>query len=295
MGFTVSPTPQAQGETKVQFEIKARITGRVLFTAEIPDDTEEFLRVRAALTIAVKARADLSGADLSGADLSGADLSGADLSGADLSGAYLSGADLSGADLSGADLSGADLSGADLRGADLSGADLSGADLSGADLSGADLRGAYLSGADLSGADLSGADLIGANLSGADLSGANLIGANLSGAKNLPIPSTEEIARLDAVREIVLAKPERLEMRTWHSGNWTPEHTPEEEHECGSAHCIAGWLQALSPDKAMREMDAEHAGIKLAPASSYMFYASDAVALAWLKDRGYAKVAEAQS
>ena len=127
----------------------------------------------------------------------------------------------------------------------------------------------------------------------ANLARADLAGAYLAGAKNLPIPSAEEIARLDQVREIVLAKPERLYMNDWHSGNWTPDHTPEEEHSCGSAHCIAGWLQALSPDKEVRQMSAETAGRKLAPASQFMFYATDAVALQWLKDRGYAKLAGA--
>ena len=105
--------------------------------------------------------------------------------------------------------------------------------------------------------------------------------------------SPEEIARLDEVREIVLAKPKRLRMDGWHFGKWTPEHTPEEEHSCGSAHCIAGWLQALSPDKAIREMTPQAAGNKLAPSVSHMFYVSDSAALEWLKNREYAKSAEA--
>ena len=150
----------------------------------------------------------------------------------------------------------------------------------------ADLARAYLALANLAGADLAGAYLAGANLAGAYLAR-----ANLAGAKHDPA-SPEEIARLDAIREIVLPKPERLRMESWHSPNWTPEHTPEEEHACGSAHCLAGWLQALCPDPKIRELSAESAGRKLAPASSsFMFYTSDAVALQWLKDRAYAKVA----
>jgi hypothetical protein len=105
-------------------------------------------------------------------------------------------------------------------------------------------------------------------------------------------PSPEEIARLDEVREIVLKQPKRLVMASWHSGNWTPEHTPEEEHACGSAHCIAGWLQALCPDPKVRQMDPMAAGVKLAPASAYMFSGSDTVARQWLKDRGYAQAAK---
>jgi hypothetical protein len=123
--------------TKV--EIKNRFTGAVIFTTEVKASLSAGRRLGAAVLLAVKARADLSGANLSGADLSGADLSGANLSRA-----YLSRADLLGADLSGADLSGANLSRANLSGADLSGANLSRANLSGANLSGAYLSGAYL-------------------------------------------------------------------------------------------------------------------------------------------------------
>ena len=104
--------------------------------------------------------------------------------------------------------------------------------------------------------------------------------------------SPEEIARLDVVREVVLKNPKRLHMADWHSNNWTPEHTPEEEHACGSVHCIAGWLQALSPDLAIRQMEPYEAGKKLAPASSHMFSVSDERAFLWLQNREYAKVAD---
>ena len=152
--------------------------------------------------------------------------------------------------------------------------------------------GANLARANLAGANLAGAYLAGANLAGANLAGAYLARANLAGAITTPI-TQDEIDRLDAVREIVLKKPERLKMSGWHSENWTPEHTPEEEHQCGSAHCIAGWLQALSPDESVRRMEPADAGKKLAPASSFMFYTTDAVALQWLTDRAYAKGAKA--
>ncbi|KDB58419.1 pentapeptide repeat-containing protein [Bordetella bronchiseptica] len=181
----------------MKFEIKNRYTGAVLFTADVPDDTESGLIARVALEQAVERDANLRGADLRGADLGGANLRGADLGdanlgdanlgdanlrGADLGGANLRGADLGGANLRGADLRGANLRGADLRGANLRGADLGGANLRGADLRGADLGGANLRGADLRGANLRGADLRGANLRGADLGGANLRGADLRGA-----------------------------------------------------------------------------------------------------------------
>jgi uncharacterized protein YjbI with pentapeptide repeats len=129
----------------MKIEIKARITGAVLFTHEAEGNT-----LRLTLEKAVSLKAYLGGAYLGGAYLGGADLGGA----------YQRGADLGGADLGGAYLRGADLGGADLRGADLGGADLRGAYLRGAYLGGADLGGAYLGGADLGGADLGGAPIV---------------------------------------------------------------------------------------------------------------------------------------
>ena len=80
----------------MEHEIKS-ITGAVLYTAEIPDDTSDHLSTRVAVEHAVKSCADLRCANLRGADLSGAYLYGANLSGADLRCANLRGADLSGA------------------------------------------------------------------------------------------------------------------------------------------------------------------------------------------------------
>ena len=108
--------------------------------------------------------------------------------------------------------------------------------------------------------------------------------------------SPEEIMRLDEVREIVLNNPKRLRMSGWHSGNWNPNHTPQEEHACGSAHCIAGWLQALCDDKDMREVNPQFAASTLAPvaAASGIFFVDDDMALEWITERRYAKTAEPQ-
>ena len=124
----------------MKHQIKNRITSKVLFECDIPDDVETVNEVKYALAKAVKEKATMSHAGLSGADLYYANLSGADLSNAILSNAYLSRANLSGADLTGADLSGADLTGADLTGADLPGAKLSRSYLNGAKLNGAKLK-----------------------------------------------------------------------------------------------------------------------------------------------------------
>ena len=116
----------------ITVEIKSRWTGAVLFAAAIAADTPPELHMKAAVEMAVKARANLSDADLSRANLSDANLSDAYLSGANLSDANLSDAYLSRANLSDAYLSGANLSDANLSGANLSGANLSRANLSGA-------------------------------------------------------------------------------------------------------------------------------------------------------------------
>ena len=137
----------------MQFEIKSRWSGAVIFTAYIEADESASASIKLGLAVkeAVKARADLSCANLRGAYLRGAYLRGAYLRDADLRGAYLRGAylheaDLRGANLSCANLRGAYLRDADLRGADLRDADLSCANLRDADLREADLRGAYLNG-----------------------------------------------------------------------------------------------------------------------------------------------------
>ncbi|WP_081750632.1 pentapeptide repeat-containing protein [Paracoccus pantotrophus] len=132
----------------MQFEIKSRWTGAVIFTAEIEADenTSANIKLGLAVRVAVKARADLRGASLRDANLRGADLRDANLHGA-----YLHGANLRDANLRGADLRDANLGDASLHGAYLHGADLRDANLGDASLHGANLRGAYLRGANLNG------------------------------------------------------------------------------------------------------------------------------------------------
>ena len=122
----------------MQFEIKSRWTGAVIFTAEIEADenTSTNIKLGLAVKVAVKARANLRDADLRGANLGGADLGDANLRDADLRDADLRGANLGDANLRDADLRGANLGGADLRDADLRGANLGGADLGDANLNG---------------------------------------------------------------------------------------------------------------------------------------------------------------
>ena len=96
----------AEGAHSMQFEIKSRWSGAVIFTAYIEADesASASIKLGLAVKVAVKARANLRGANLRCAKLGGANLRGADLSDADLSGANLRGANLRGADLSDATL-----------------------------------------------------------------------------------------------------------------------------------------------------------------------------------------------
>ena len=131
----------------MKFEIENRWDGSLIFECEAAN-------WKIAISLALKAKADLRYANLRSADLRYANLRSANLRSADLS--Y---ANLRSANLRSADLRSADLSSADLRYANLSYADLRYADLRSADLRSADLRYANLSSADLRYADLSSADL----------------------------------------------------------------------------------------------------------------------------------------
>ena len=121
------------------FNILNRLTGAVVFSAEIECKPDELpsIKLGLAVRVAIKARANLAGANLAGADLAVAYLAGANLAGADLARANLARANLAGAYLAGANLAGAYLAGAYLVGANLAGAYLAGADLARANLAGA--------------------------------------------------------------------------------------------------------------------------------------------------------------
>ena len=120
--------------TMVKQVITSWIDGRVLFECEVSADIAEGLRLKAALEIGVKARADLDGANLTRANLYGADLDGANLTRANLTRANLDGANLTRANLTRANLTRANLYGANLTRANLDGAEPYGANLDGANL-----------------------------------------------------------------------------------------------------------------------------------------------------------------
>jgi uncharacterized low-complexity protein len=142
-----------------------------------------------------------------------------------------------------------------------------------ANLSDANLSGANLSHANLRYANLSGANLRYANLSHANLSHANLSDANLSGANGLPIAADAQ-QRLRAVASHVLAHPQILQMKIWHS-------------ECGTTHCLAGWAihQAGTLGEVLEKLHGSHmAGLLLLGANAAAhFYDSNDDAIAWLQ------------
>ena len=87
----------------MQFEIKSRWSGAVIFTADIDcdDGASHSINLGFAVKVAVNANANLANADLAGANLANANLANADLAHADLAGADLAGADLAHANLNG--------------------------------------------------------------------------------------------------------------------------------------------------------------------------------------------------
>lgn len=131
--------------------------------------------------------------------------------------------------------------------------------------------------------------------------------SHISGAANLytglwhHVSAAEQIASLDKVREVVMTNSARLDMRYWHRGPLAADgtldyvtsmlweqRTPEEEvHTCGTAHCIAGWLQVFGGPSA-RHNWVTTAAVSIAPGAGFMFHRSQEEALEWLTDRTYA-------
>lgn len=122
---------------------------------------------------------------------------------------------------------------------------------------------AHLSRADLSRADLADADLTGAYLTGADLTGARI--------GDYVVPPIEarlaaESATLAACVAAIAAEPDRWDQTLWHDEGYDP--LTAQPGSCGSAHCLAGWSQALLPaGHALRSAPAQVCGAILLPAA----------------------------
>jgi uncharacterized protein YjbI with pentapeptide repeats len=111
---------------------------------------------------------------------------------------------------------------------------------------------------------------------GAYLRGAYLTGAYLTGAVGLASPE-EEAANIAAAVEAIAAEPQHWDQAVWHGGGFDPAAAVA-VGSCGTAHCLAGWLQTLLPiGDERRELDPETCGWVLAPrAASAGWFASRA-------------------
>jgi hypothetical protein len=155
-------------------------------------------------------------------------------------------------------------------------ANLRDANLTDANLTDADLTGANLTYANLTGANLTYADLTYANLTGANLTYANLTDADLTDAIGL-VAQEEEAATLAACVEAIAAAPADLwNQAIWHHEAYRPEAATE-VGACGTAHCLAGWAQALLPvGDERRRLHPQTCGSLLLPrAASQGWFGSD--------------------
>jgi hypothetical protein len=91
---------------------------------------------------------------------------------------------------------------------------------------------------------------------------------------------------LDKVREVVMKRPERLRMASWHGEAATIDPAKELAPECGTTHCLAGWAQVFTGD----DGDPQACGERMLPRTckTISLFAPDTLALAWLVARGYA-------
>lgn len=129
-------------------------------------------------------------------------------------------------------------------------------------------------------------------------------------------PSREtQIAVLDKIREIVMARPEQFDMSKWHGEIPHLRLTNEnnvfykphlerrkifaEHGSCGTSHCIAGWVEVLIA--AMPEMKLEQyvdwthqpsttamIASQILPDFESVFYRTNAQGYFWLENRVYA-------
>lgn len=99
---------------------------------------------------------------------------------------------------------------------------------------------------------------------------------NISGCWGLrEFPRTpEQQAALKKVAEVILADPNHLDMRSWHS-------------LCGTYHCLGGWAQHISDDPTMESLHPSVAGYRIlgaAAATRFFDYGKDYQILAWLRE-----------
>mgnify|MGYP004259535753 CR=1 FL=1 len=104
-----------------------------------------------------------------------------------------------------------------------------------------------------------------------------------------PEPDPSLPCPISQVRWHIVEHGDRLDMNYWHgfSNCWHPGTKPE--HACKTAHCLAGWAQALFDDHEIRGLHAQDAGIRLIPLAVDMFFESNGKMFEWLNNCEYAK------
>lgn len=109
-----------------------------------------------------------------------------------------------------------------------------------------------------------------------DLRDADLSEADLSEADGYTSPE-EESANIAAAVEAIAAEPEHWDQTVWHGVGYDAAAAAT-VGSCGTAHCFAGWMQAMLPlGDGRRELDPESCGWLMAPrAAAAGWFATEA-------------------
>lgn len=112
------------------------------------------------------------------------------------------------------------------------------------------------------------------------------VGAKIGGTL-ITEPTPEQIELLDRIRARIMADPASLDMAWWHGDGWSPYVRPGDA--CGTAHCLAGWVQVLATDGAIRRMSAKSAMAAALPCAYHLIFAPDDLVMRYLSERQYAR------
>ena len=86
--------------------------------------------------------------------------------------------------------------------------------------------------------------------------------------------SEKEVGYLRTIKPLLASG--RVVMSTWHQNeNWKTKTIEEVIHNCGTTHCVAGWIQIIEKDK-YNDMTAEQCGNTCAPNLAPLFFKSEA-------------------
>lgn len=115
-------------------------------------------------------------------------------------------------------------------------------------------------------------------------------------ANDSQVSADSQIQALDEVRAIVLSNPHRLDMTTYHGDDgWWPLPNAklakllgaQLTQDCGTTHCIAGWLHVLATEH-HEDSNTLRVASNIAPIILNKIYVSTEEGLRWLVERQYA-------